>query len=170
MGDMADYELLRCEGEEELLNDYLDGYYDDNEAYQLTLIDEKGRLDKEGSEIAQSKEIMTFEKCQEELRIFTNNLSFIEPQHNCCKIQSEYLNNYKNTNYKQILRFHFPNLSDEAIFNLFKNSPICNCCREEMLIREGKFGKFYFCGNRCDSQGTISEKYWLKLKNKLKNI
>lgn len=172
MGDIADYELSRYEIEEELLNEYLEGYYNDNEAYELGLVDESGRLNEDGLKIAQNKDIMTFEKCQEELRTQTNSLDFIE-YHICCyDDQSEIISNYKHkkTNYKQKLRFNFPELDDEALLNLFKDHPTCNCCREEMLIQKGKFGKFYFCGNKCESQGTISEVYWLKLKDRLKNI
>lgn len=42
--------------------------------------------------------------------------------------------------------------------------PTCNCCDTPMTPRMGRFGKFYFCNNGCESQPTISDKAW-KLHN-----
>ena len=38
--------------------------------------------------------------------------------------------------------------------------PTCNCCDAPMTPRMGRFGKFYFCNNGCESQPTISDKAW----------
>ena len=56
-------------------------------------------------------------------------------------------------------------LNQEAIKNLAKTNPTCNCCREEMMPREGKFGKFYYCMNNCEGQKCVSDKYWQSIKS-----
>lgn len=38
--------------------------------------------------------------------------------------------------------------------------PVCNSCNTPMTPRMGRFGKFYFCNNGCESQPTISDKAW----------
>lgn len=42
--------------------------------------------------------------------------------------------------------------------------PVCNCCNKEMTPRNGKYGKFYFCQNRCKNQKCVSETYWKTVK------
>jgi hypothetical protein len=41
-------------------------------------------------------------------------------------------------------------------------NPTCNVCKDEMLSRMGKFGKFYFCA--CTDQPTVSDSYWQKVR------
>jgi len=55
-------------------------------------------------------------------------------------------------------------LNKEASNNLYKEFPTCNCCRESMTPQEGKFGKFYYCKNRCEGQKTVSDKYWQSVR------
>ena len=55
-------------------------------------------------------------------------------------------------------------LNKRASDNLRKERPTCNYCGESMLPQEGKFGKFYYCGNQCEGQKTVSDKYWQKVR------
>lgn len=55
-------------------------------------------------------------------------------------------------------------LNKEDSNNLYKEFPTCNCCRQSMLPQEGKFGKFYYCKNKCEGQKTVSDKYWQSVR------
>jgi hypothetical protein len=48
----------------------------------------------------------------------------------------------------------------------FAAVPTCNCCRDAMQPREGKFGKFYYCANGCADQKAVSDSYWQSYLNK----
>lgn len=48
-----------------------------------------------------------------------------------------------------------------------REKPTCNICEKEMLPKFGKFGKFYYCGNKCRGQPTVSDKYWQDFKLKV---
>ena len=40
------------------------------------------------------------------------------------------------------------------------DNPKCGRCGDEMRMREGRFGMFYFCANQCKGQKTISASDW----------
>lgn len=45
-----------------------------------------------------------------------------------------------------------------------RDNPTCNICEKEMI---SKVGKFYMCGNKCEGQKTVSDKYWQEFKLKV---
>lgn len=55
-------------------------------------------------------------------------------------------------------------LNDVSTKNLYKELPTCNVCQKEMVCCEGKYGVFYYCGNRCKNQKTVSDKYWQSVR------
>lgn len=157
--------LYRAEVEEEYLYDYLEGYISDNDAYDFGLIDESGSLCNSGMEIAQSLPIMTLDCCKQEIEKLTLQLDlFIAKGANS---KEELGSDKVCKKYSNRLRLAFPELNDAAIINLFKDNPTCNCCGNQMTEQHGKFGKFYFCVNKCTEQKNISESYWLKLKGEI---
>jgi hypothetical protein len=50
------------------------------------------------------------------------------------------------------------------------DNPHCNICRKEMSSKIGRFGKFYFCSNKCKGQPTVSDTYWQKYKKSVKGL
>lgn len=55
-------------------------------------------------------------------------------------------------------------LSEKQEEALYRANPTCNDCYTEMKEANGKFGKFYFCGNKCKHQKSISDKYWQAIR------
>lgn len=54
--------------------------------------------------------------------------------------------------------------TDQQIKNLEKENPTCNCCNTLMNKANGKYGAFFYCGNKCKEQKTVSEKWWKEIK------
>ena len=79
------------------------------------------------------------------------------------KEQSRYTANQPTnvTSSSQQPRNQYPRYStDEPKPTSELSPPTCNCCSTPMTPRIGRFGKFYFCNNGCESQPTISDKAW----------
>lgn len=163
MGGGAYDALYRASMDEEHLDRHLNNWMSDGDAYDLGLIDELGTLGHDGLIIAQNKEIPTLETCNRELRTLGLQLDVSNANLGANEEPTR-------KTYKTELKAAFPNLNERAIFNLFKSVPSCNCCGKPMTARDGKFGKFYFCENKCDGQKTVSDVYWKSLKRKLESI
>lgn len=59
-------------------------------------------------------------------------------------------------------------VTKRAVINARKReNPTCNICTQEMEAKNGMYGKFYFCKNRCEGQKTVSDEYWQKFKNRV---
>lgn len=145
MGDMADMFLEHVEQTEMLRDDYSCGNMSMEDAYDY------GFLDETGCEIGMQDSygrngIPTLEYLQNQLKISELELSSIGNQQSIRPATVSI------------------GLTKQALLNVRKNSPTCNVCLEEMQPQDGKFGKFYFCGNKCEGQKTVSDSYWQSLK------
>jgi len=61
-------------------------------------------------------------------------------------------------------------VNKEAVKRAARENPTCNICNTEMTAQNGRYGKFYFCYNKCDGQKTVSDAYWQDFKQKAKTI
>lgn len=154
MGDMADMANERCEMDEMIRDEYLDGGMSAQDAYDHGLLDETGRFmfNIDDADV----QIHTAADIGRELWMAEATLSGHAPTARRPVVgQSSAQRNVKPEH---------AHLNDAAIANLKNAVPTCNCCLNLMKPREGKFGKFYYC--RCPNQPTVSDSYWQKTRIK----
>ena len=146
MGDMANYFLASVIDEECSRDDYASGHMDMHEAFDRGYIDSLGR-EQEGIQAAYDRQdIGTREQLDNSLLHASKDL----------KLGAYVQATTQRGNVA---------LNAAAIANLSKPNPTCNFCGEQMLARDGRYGKFYFCAKRCEGQPTVSDTYWKSLKN-----
>ena len=58
--------------------------------------------------------------------------------------------------------FEVLNLRNSASVSIKSKFPKCKICKETMLPRQGKYGKFYYCKNQCEGKKCVNDKYWQK--------
>ena len=145
MGDMADMFLQEVCTTESMRDDYSNGFISNIEAYEIGFIDEAG-IESEGiSEAYGRNELLSLDGVNKSLlheSVKFDNLSLLS----------------------KVSESSGASLNEAAILNLINDSPTCNLCGDLMRGQAGKFGKFYFCGNRCDGQKTVSDKYWQSVR------
>jgi hypothetical protein len=154
MGEMADFALDDVAVFEGLVDDYVSGDMCMHEAY------DHGILGVDGSEMphvqdAYDRKSISYEDVERDL-----NHTILEFDH--AEIRSRI-----NAQARHLTRKYDPMsgvLNDVAIANLYKERPTCNVCEQEMSSRNGRYGLFYFCENACEGQGTVSDKYWQKVR------
>jgi len=61
-------------------------------------------------------------------------------------------------------------VNKEAVKRAARENPTCNVCNTEMTAQNGRYGKFYFCANKCEGQKTVSDAYWQDFKQKAKSL
>jgi len=61
-------------------------------------------------------------------------------------------------------------VNKEAVKRAARENPTCNVCNSEMTAQNGRYGKFYFCANKCEGQKTVSDTYWQDFKQKAKSL
>ena len=138
MGDMADMFLSQVCEYESMRDDYVSGGMSLQDAYGNRFIDEMGCEPISMQEAWDRASIGSSNSLDNELEVGTAKFDLAS------SIQKEVL----------------PSFNKSAKNNLYKQCPTCNHCQEEMSTQFGKFGKFYYCGNRCKGQSTVSDKYW----------
>lgn len=148
MGEMADMALDDVATQQGLMYDFVSGGMSKQEAFEHGFVDAAGGInDRMGYD----------EACKEHaenLGLVGRDDRAIEglpPERSVCRPTTSGAGD---------------ELTEIAKRNLFKESPTCNVCQKEMSSREGKFGKFYYCSNQCDGQGTVSDKYWQSVRRK----
>jgi hypothetical protein len=144
MGEMAGMALDRCMIEEDMLDEYCNSTMGLSEAYENGFIDEMG-VETQGVQSGWDRTIIGG------IDTINNELLHAEKDFQIFMYQGEAI---EVANDKVII------LNGEAVANLSKEYPTCNCCRVTMKVQSGRFGKFYFCGNKCEGQSTVSDKYW----------
>ena len=144
MGDMTDFELESVETMESLRDSYVSGDMDINEAYENGFINEMGTEQYGMQDAWDRSSIPTEDNINSELNSIEN--TFYND------------NNCQDTKGK---------LNEQAIRNLKKEHPTCKVCGNKMDERIGRFGAFFFCGNHCKGQKTISNKHWQSIRKTL---
>ena len=147
MGEMADMALDACVVHEALLDEYVSGGMGLDEAYDHGIIDESG-CERSGVQGA-------WDRCNVE------TLDDINDRLKLASLELDYATEVSTPPEKVT---PVKGLSANAIRNLSKPCPSCNCCGEMMEARSGRYGKFYFCTNACEGQKTVSDAYWQKVK------
>ncbi len=160
MGEMADM-ALDCAFEEEAdADEYVQGDMSMEDAY------EHGFLDSTGAEVNmedawERSPIPTPEALDQQLQVAELQLQ-VTSQSSSSMSVSKAIRIYEAIRICKEAGLTVININKEAVKNLNKECPTCNCCGEEMTTRIGKFGKFYFC--TCPDQVTVSDKYWQSIK------
>jgi hypothetical protein len=144
MGDMAEMALDRAFTEEYQLDEYVQGNYSMEEAFEHGFLDASG-MEQEGVQAGWDRATIGPDEIENELKHAIKDFDLATQQLSATYAPKKVLNT-------------------EAVANLNKDCPTCNCCRESMTPRKGKFGKFYFCDNACKDQSTVSDKYWQSVK------
>lgn len=153
MGEMADMALELCIQHEAEWDDYHCGFMSDEDAFESGIIDSQGYADSAQMErVIERNKIPTVENMNNELSHAIKDLTIASSQQVYPSTPLSRSQSIKNT------------LNEAAIANLKKPNPTCNWCGQQMPSREGKYGKFYFCANRCPGQKTVSDSYWQSIK------
>jgi len=170
MGEMADMALDDLSTMEGLRDDYVNGYMDQNEAFDNGFIDSYG-TEQEGIQAAWDRNPIPTEENLDNA-LFRAEAGMDRAMYEKDRSQSEDLGQtsvkdkiawLQNERRKIILA---EELNEVALENLKKERPTCNMCYQMMQKRTGKFGDFYFCGNSCENQPTVSDKYWQSVRIK----
>ena len=149
MGEMADFALEGVIEEEFARDEYVSGHMSMQEAYDRGFLDEMS-TEQEGVQAAWDRAgIHNAESLDREIRDAAKDFEIADLR-SAASIEQRYT--------RKVL------LNKAAIDNLSKAVPTCNCCATAMSEREGQYGKFYFCNNRCPSQKTISDSYWQSVR------
>ncbi|AUR87550.1 hypothetical protein NVP1101O_139 [Vibrio phage 1.101.O._10N.261.45.C6] len=183
MGDMADYFLSQIIDEEGARDDYVSGFMSQEEAFERGFIDHQGCMDKGLEDAWERSGIPSWNNVQNELKFAISDLDKSTYEN----FNTEpYMEKYRNGDYVRkcsdeeiisvvealgckVLSIDDKKaviLNKEATENLNYEVPTCNFCREFMTPREGRYGKFYFCGNYCEEQKNVSDTYWQSVRNK----
>lgn len=179
MGQHAQDFLDMCIDHEAFCDDYVSGNVSLQDAYDNGLLDEVGReLDPSLASAWERSYIPTKEAVENEL---SHAMKDFELAHYSQYKEDLYLKSKLQEAYEpetlseeDLIEQGYTKLRDntwlnkEASNNLYKEFPTCNCCRQSMFPQEGKFGKFYYCKNKCEGQKTVSDKYWQTVRIKLK--
>lgn len=146
MGDMADMFLDSCMQHEAEWDDYFNGHMSDEAAMDAGILDSTGTVTNSAQfeRVINRNPIPTVDNLNQELKLATAQLG--------------------STRSVSVSRDIRQTLNQAAIDNLSKPHPTCNWCGEQMDVRNGKFGKFYFC--TCPEQKTVSDKYWQSVRRK----
>jgi len=143
MGEMADYALEQVLTEEFARDEYVSGSMSMQEAYDRGFLDEMG-TETRGIQSAWDRAgIHNADSLNRELKDAAKDFEIAD-------LRTDLGDRYE----RKVL------LNKAAIGNLYKEVPTCNCCTSPMTGREGQYGKFYFCANRCPSQKAVSDSYW----------
>lgn len=151
MADMAEMALDNAMLDEMYLDDYCHGDMSMEEAYDHGFIDVTGTETKGVQQGWDRVIIGGRDTIDKELELAVCHLESTEEfmyQGELVEVTTSYV------------------LNQQAIDNLKKELPTCNYCAESMTAREGKFGKFYFCGNYCKGQKTVGDAYWQSVRKK----
>ena len=168
MGQHADDFVNMCIDHEAFCHDYLDGNISCEEAFEAGIIDSMGSIsDPALAKAIEDSYIPTVENLQNALSHAEKDLtiSTMTTEEEGLPPLQEFLDEHGiETIETSKGKFY---LNKEASESLYNDCPTCNICREEMHPQDGKFGKFYYCNNRCEGQGTVSDKYWQKIRKKM---
>lgn len=166
MGQHADDFVNMCIDHEDFCHGYLDGRVGVQEAFDAGIIDYAGGVaDPALAKAIEDSYIPTVENLENALSHAEKDLA-IATMKDCHEEELPPLQDFLDEH--GIVTIETPKgkfyLNKEASESLYNEVPMCNFCREYMLPQEGKFGKFYFCGNKCKGQKTVSDKYWQSVK------
>jgi len=157
MGQHADDAVFMCIEHSSVCDEYVSGNMSLYEAYEYGLIDSTGcEVDEELDRAWDRGEIPTTDNLNNQLSHALKDLTIAT---------SVYTTNDVDLGEVVIDCWGQENtINKKAVENLYKDTPTCNICAEDMQPQEGKFGKFYYCGNRCKGQKTVSDTYWQSVK------
>ena len=146
MGQHAEDAISDVISEEFARDKYVSGYTSMQEAYDCGFIDEVG-TEQGGIQEAWDRSIIpTIENLNTEIKDATKDFIIASAMN----VEGTVTGRTK--------------LISKAVKNLSNKVPTCNKCDQLMKTREGQYGKFYFCDNRCAGQGTVSDKYWQSIR------
>lgn len=138
MGEMADMALDDTAVFESLVDDYVSGDMSMHEAF------EHGILNVDGTELPHVQ--AAYDRAPISLEYVQKNLVLVERGFTVGELRS-------------IISSQARSLAATV-----KLHPTCNYCGGEMSPRMGKFGKFYYCSNRCPGQKAVSDAYWQSVR------
>ena len=151
MGEMADYTLEQVIETEFARDEYVSGSMSMQEAYDRGFLDEMG-AEQVGIQAAWDRSgIHNAESLDREIKDAAKDFEIADLRTDLDIANGE---SYS----RRVL------LNKAVIANLYKPSPTCNTCATQMTERDGKYGKFYCCANRCPGQKAVSDSYWQSIR------
>lgn len=167
MGQHADDFLNMCIDHDSVCDDYASGNMSLEDAYEHGLIDENGcEIDPSLKLAYERYSFPTPENIHNELSHALKDLTIADLRTQHPRVYENIVDLLQENGCEKVIDCWGQEtlLNEVASDNLYKEVPTCNHCLEDMTRRVGKFGKFYFCSNRCKDQGTVSDEYWQSVR------
>ena len=149
MGDHSQDAIWSALQYEQDAEDFLDGEMDYDEAMDHGFIGPGSEHNDALFKVADSRGPMSLDTINSELAFYEAGLG------NPDSIRQRILP-------VEVVNSNLPHIRAEVSIKQKAEFPTCNCCKQSMKPRMGKYGKFYYC--ECPDQKCVSDEYWQKVR------